>query len=82
MFPQEVADRLLQTMAFHGKNNHLWVSGENISLECDIAVLLYFLVESAAAAVKTVFCNPLIENFWFFCFTQLQLSFALPHRSK
>lgn len=82
MFPQEVADRLLQTMAFHGKNNHLWVSGELISLEYDIAVLLYFLVESAVAAVKTLFCNPLTKNFCYFCFTQLQLSFALPHRSK
>lgn len=82
MFPQEVADRLLQTMAFHGKSNHLWVSSGNISLECDTAVLLYFLVESAAAAVETVFCNLLIENFCYFCFSQLQLCFALPHRSN
>jgi len=55
MFPQEVADRLLQTMAFHGKNNYLWVISENILLECDPAVLVYFLVESDVAAVKTVF---------------------------
>lgn len=54
MFPQEVADRLLQTMAFHGKNNYLWVISDNILLECDTAVLVYFLVDYAIAAVKTV----------------------------
>lgn len=43
MFPQEVADRLLQTMAFHGKSNSLWVIRESTLLGCDIAVLVCFV---------------------------------------
>lgn len=69
MFPQEVADRLLQTMAFHGKNNYVLVISEDILLDCDTAVLVYFLVESAVAAVKTVFLNLLIESFCYFGFS-------------
>lgn len=65
MFPQEVADRLLQTMAFHGKTNYLWVISENILLESDTAVLVYFLVKSDVAAVRSVFLNLLLEKFSF-----------------
>lgn len=69
MFPQEVADRLLQTMAFHGKNNYLWVISEKILLECVTAILVYFPVGSAVAAVKTFFLNLFIENFCYFGFS-------------
>jgi len=49
MFPQEVADRLLQTMAFHGKNNSLWVISESTLLGCGSAVLVCFVAECVGA---------------------------------
>lgn len=51
MFPQEVADRLLQTMAFHGKTIICGSSVENILLECGTAASVCFLVESGVGII-------------------------------
>lgn len=51
MFPQEVADRLLQTMAFHGKTIICGSLVENVLLEHGTAARVCFLVESDVGTI-------------------------------